>query len=354
MSIRKELFGTTKDGKDVTRYILTNSQGASVSFLDLGAVIQSIIVPDRNGKLEDVVLGYDTVSGYETNVPSFGAPVGRCANRISDGQFTLQGKTYTLEQNDDTNCLHGGYLRYNHLMYDVECMPGAEEDSIAFSRLSPDGEQGFPGNLSLTITYTWKDDSELLIEYHAVCDQDTVLNLTNHSYFNIGSGGQGEGDVLGLEVQIASDRYTPIGAKRLPTGEIRSVEGTAMDFREFHVLGSRIGEDDPDVQTVSGYDHNYILPQKDGEIIYAGAVRDSVSGRIMEVYTDMPGVQLYSAKELEEKGGKSGITYGHFGGVCLETQQFPNGINEPAFPSPILKAGEEMESTTVYRFGIVE
>lgn len=354
MSIKTEEFGLTKEGKKVTRYTLTNRQGASVSFLDLGAVIQSIVVPDREGKLEDVVLGYDTVEGYESNVPSFGAPVGRCANRISDGQFTLNGTVYPLEQNDDTNCLHGGYLRYNHLMYETECMQGMEEDSIAFSRLSPDGEQGFPGNLSLTITYTWSDACELMIEYHAVCDADTVLNLTNHSYFNIRSGGQSAGDVLPLEIQIVSEQYTPIGAKRLPTGEIRSVEGTAMDFREFHVLGSRIGEDDAAVKTVSGYDHNYLLSKQNKGIMYAAAARDAESGRIMVVFTDMPGIQLYSAKELEETGGKGGITYGHFGGVCFETQQFPNGINEPNFPSPILKAGEEFESTTIYCFGICE
>lgn len=354
MSIKTEEFGVTKDGRKVTRYTLTNGQGASVSFLDLGAVIQSVIVPDREGKLEDVVLGYDTVSGYESNVPSFGAPVGRCANRISDGGFTLNGKTYPLEQNDITNCLHGGYLRYNHLMYEAECMQGTDGDSIAFSRLSPDGEQGFPGNLSLTITYTWNDASDLMIEYHAVCDEDTVLNITNHSYFNIGVGGQSAKDVLGLEVQIDSERYTPIGEKRLPTGEICAVQGTAMDFLEFHVLGERIGEDDSETKTVSGYDHNYILNQKDGEIVYAAAVRDAQSGRIMEVFTDMPGVQLYTAKELEEQGGKGGITYGHFGGVCFETQQYPNGINEPNFPSPILKAGEEFESTTVYRFGVYD
>ena len=200
-----------------------------------------------------------------------------------------------------------------------------------------------------------KDNSDIVDQewfVNAVSDADTILNITNHSYFNIGCGGQAAGDVLGAQVQIASAKYTPINEKRLPTGEICDVAGTAMDFREFHDIGSRIGEDDANAQTVSGYDHNYILPGNPGEICYAAAVRDPESRRIVEVFTDMPGVQLYTAKELVEQGGKGGITYGNFGGLCFETQQYPNGINEPKFPSPILKAGETFESTTVFRFGI--
>lgn len=353
MGIQTEEFGVTKSGEKVTRYILTNHQGNQVAFLDLGAVVQSIVVPDRDGKLEDIVLGYDTVAGYESNVPSFGAPVGRCANRISDGKFTLNGKTYTLDQNDDTNCLHGGYLRYNHCMYEVECMTGAESDSIAFSRLSPDGEQGFPGNLSLTITYTWNDDNELMIEYHAICDEDTVLNLTNHSYFNIGSGGHAGENVLSQEVQILADHYNPIGDKRLPTGESLPVAGTCMDFTTFHPIGDCIGADDAEAGTLSGYDHNYILPQHEpGEVIKAAEIRDPGNGRVMEVFTDMPGVQFYIAKELVESGGKEGLTYQNYGGACFESQNYPNGINQENFPSPILQAGVEYESTTVYRFHV--
>ncbi len=355
MSIQTEEFGVTKTGKKVTRYILTNRQGMKVSFLDLGAVIQSVEVTDRNGVLEDVVLGYDTVSGYETNVPSFGALVGRCANRISEAKFELNGKTYSLDQNDDTNCLHGGYLRYNHCMYEAECMSGEEYDSIAFSRLSPDGEQGFPGNLSLTVTYTWNDDNELMIEYQAVCDEDTVLNLTNHSYFNLGPGGHAGNPVLRQEVQILADYYHPIGDKLLPTGECLPVAGTIMDFTTFHRIGDHIGEDDPEAGTLSGYDHNYVLPEHEsGEIIKAAVIRDPENGRVMEVYTDMPGIQFYIAKELEEAGGKGGRTYQNYGGACFESQNFPNGINQPNFPSPILRAGVEFESTTVYRFRIEE
>ena len=223
MGIEKENYGVTKEGKQVTKYTLTNGQGASVSFLDYGAVIQSIIVPDKDGKLEDVVLGYDTLSGYESNVPSFGSPVGRCANRISNACFVLNGKEYPLDNNDATNCLHGGFLRYNYLMYDAECAISQDDASVSFSRVSPDGEQGFPGNLTFTITYTWNDANELMIEYNAVSDADTILNITNHSYFNIGCGGQAAGDVLGAQVQIASAKYTPINEKRLPTGEICDV-----------------------------------------------------------------------------------------------------------------------------------
>lgn len=352
MSIRTEKFGVTKTGAGVTRYILKNHNGMEVAFLDLGAVIQSIMAPDRIGTYEDVVLGYDTVAGYEVNVPSFGAPVGRCANRISDGKFVLNGKTYELDQNDGTNCLHGGFLRYNHCMYEVECISDAESDSIAFSRLSAAGEQGFPGNLSLTITYTLSDADELIIEYQAVCDEDTVLNLTNHSYFNIGPGGHTGENVMEQEVQIFSDRYTPIGAKLLPTGEICKVENTAMDFREFHKIGSRIGGEDAQAGTVTGYDHNYILEHPADEVVHAAAIRDPRNGRRMDVYTDMPGVQLYTAKELVEAGGKEGITYQHFGGVCFETQNYPNAINQTNFPDPVLRAGEEFHSVTVYRFSV--
>lgn len=355
MSIETEEFGVTKSGDQVTRYILTNHNGMKVAFLDLGAVVQSIMVTDKEGKLEDVVLGYDTVAGYEVNVPSFGAPVGRCANRISDGKFVLNGKTYTLDQNDDTNCLHGGYKRYNHCMYQVECIPGEISDSIAFSRLSPDGEQGFPGNLSLTITYTWNDANELMIEYQAICDEDTVLNLTNHSYFNIGPGGHAGENVLKQEVKIAADQYNPIGDKRLPTGEFVPVAGTMMDFTHFHPIGDHIGADDPEAGTLSGYDHNYVLKEhQPGEVIKAAAIRDPRNGRMLEVYTDMPGVQFYIAKELVESGGKEGVTYGNYGGACFESQNFPNGINQEQFPAPVLQAGVEYESTTVYRFSIEE
>ncbi len=351
MSIQTEKFGVTKEGNTVTKYILTNHNGMQVAFLDLGAVIQSIIVKDRDGRLEDIALGYDTVAGYETNVPSFGAPVGRCANRISGAAFDLNGKTYTLDQNDGTNCLHGGFLRFNHNMYTAECSQGAGYDSISFSRLSPDGEQGFPGNLSLTITYTWNDDNELIIEYQAVCDEDTVLNITNHSYFNIGPGGHAGENVLKQEVQICADYYNPTGEQYLPTGETVPVAGTMMDFTEFHPIGDHIGRDDKTAGTLSGYDHNYVLSAHEaGEIIRAAAIRDPENGRMIEVFTDMPGLQFYIAKELEESGGKDGVTYSNYGGACFESQQYPNGINQEKFPAPILKAGQEFESTTVYRF----
>lgn len=354
MSIQTKILGTTKEGNEVLQYIMTNHEGNQVVLLNLGAVIQKIIVDDKDGNKEDVVLGYDTVEGYEKNVPSFGSPVGRCANRISEARFTLGGVEYQLEQNDDTNCLHGGYLRYNHLMYEVETNEAEDFDSISFSRVSPDGEQGFPGNLTLTITYTWNDANDLIVEYNAISDQDTIFNMTNHSYFNIGPGGHKCKNVLDQEVQIFSDQFNPIGAKRLPTGETKSVKGTCMDFTEFHKIGERIGEDTPDYVTISGYDHNYIVGTTPGEAKKIAALYCPENGRIMEVFTDMPGMQLYSAKELVETGGKEGTDYTHFGGVCFESQNYPNGINEPKFPAPILKAGEEFESVTVFHFGIEE
>lgn len=351
MSIQKEEFGITKAGDKVTKYTLTNHNGMQVAFLDLGAVIQSILVEDRDGKVEDIALGYDTVAGYETNVPSFGAPVGRCANRISGAKFELNGKSYTLDQNDGVNCLHGGFLRFNHCMYQTEYVKGEDFDRLEFSRVSPDGEQGFPGNLTLTISYTWNDANELLIEYDAICDEDTVLNLTNHSYFNIGPGGHAGENVLKHEVQINAKYYNPTGDQYLPTGEFVPVAGTNMDFTEFHPIGDHIGEDDAAAGTLSGYDHNYVLPEhEEGEIIKAATIRDSRNGRMIEVFTDMPGLQFYIAKELVESGGKGGITYMNYGGACFESQQYPNGINQEKFPSPILKAGQEFSSMTVYRF----
>lgn len=352
MSIRKESFGTTSDGMHVNRYTLKNHNGMEVSFLDLGAVIYSVEVSDREGKFEDIALGYDSVKGYEVNRPSFGAPIGRYANRIAGAKFVLNGKEYQLDENDGTNCLHGGVLRYNHCMYEAECIEEQESDSITFARLSPDGEQGFPGNLSIEITYTLNDADELMIEYHAVCDEDTIINLTNHSYFNLGSGGHTCADVLEQEVQIFADRYTPLSDNLVPTGEIRDVEGTALDFREYKTIGKEIGGKDPAERTVTGYDHNFILNHPTGEVAMAARIRDPKSGRVMEVFTDLPGLQLYTAEDLIEPGGKDGMTYGNFCGACFESQNFPNAVNMEEFPNAVLRAGEEYSTVTVYRFRV--
>ena len=352
MSISKAKFGVNKDGAEVTEYTMENANGMKVSFLDLGGVITKIIVPDREGNFDDVVLGYDDVSRYEVNKPGFGAPIGRYANRISNGKVVISGKEYQMDQNDGTNCLHGGFLRYNYLMYDAECECNEGSDTISFSRLSPDGEQGLPGNATITITYTLNDENELMISYYAVSDADTIMNLTNHSYFNLGDGGHKCKDVLEQEVWIDADAYTPVDEILIPTGEIRPVDGTALDFRKAKKLKIGLGEAAADESTVLGYDHNFVLKNTEPGNVRRCAYMKASNGRVMEVFTDQPGVQLYTARELDEAGGKDGMYYGSFGAACFETQNFPNAINTQGFPDSILKAGEEYETMTVYRFSV--
>lgn len=354
MAIRKEEFGITQNNEKVTKYILTNHQGMQVSVIDFGAVITEIRVPDRNGIMEDVALGFDTLTEYEVNEPAFGAVVGRVANRIANASFILNGKNYSLDQNDGTNCLHGGRNRYEHRMYEAECTQGEDMDSVSFTRLSPAMEQGFPGNLTVTVTYTLNDDNELMLEYYAVCDEDTIINLTNHCYFNIGKGGHACKNVLNHTLQVFADSYTPVNKILIPTGEIRPVDGTALDFRTPHRIGERIGEETADERIVAGYDHNYVLDGQCGELVRAVRYTDSESGRTLEVFTDFPGVQVYTAEKLDAPNGKQGVHYGNFGAICFETQNYPDAVNQPSFPCAVLRAGEEYEKTAVFRFGIME
>lgn len=351
MSIIKNKYGISKTGADVTKYTLKNNNGMEVSFIDLGATITNIIVPDKDGVFEDVVLGFEDIASYEVNSTFFGVFVGRFANRISNAKFILNGKEYKLDQNDNTNCLHGGNSRYDYCMYTVECTEGMEEDSISFTRKSPDGEQGFPGNLDLTITYTLNDNDELVISYYAVCDKDTVVNFTNHSFFNLGKGGHKCKNVLEQEVQIDADCYTPVDDILIPTGEIKELAGTALDFKEFKKLKDGIGKKDAEGKTITGYDHNFVLNGNgDDGVRKVAQFKAADSGRIMEVFTDQPGMQLYTAETLDTDGGKDGMHYGNFGGACFETQNFPDAVNIEAFPDAVLRAGEEFKSTTVYRF----
>lgn len=352
MSMKKEVFGHTKDGQEVTRFILENSNGMRAAFLDLGAVVSNLWVPDRDGKLEDVVHGYDTVHGYEVNVPSFGAPVGRCANRISEGHFFIDGKEYRLDQNDGTNCLHSGYLRFNHLMYEAEYEKGEGEECLTFSRVSPDGEQHFPGNFTYSITYRLTDNDELIIEYEGVSDQDTVVNMTNHSYFNLGKGGHKCSTVLDQEVKIYADQYTPVSEKLVPTGDICPVKGTPYDFTDFKVIGTDVVSDKDSPDYFKGYDNNYVLEHPKGEVVEALIYRAPSTGRQMQVFTDQPGIQMYTAPELLEEGGKEGMTYGPSSAICFESQNYADAVNIPAFPDVILRAGETYRHVTVFRFGI--
>lgn len=350
VSIKQEKFGVTKDKQVVTKYTLRNQNGMEVSLLNLGAVIYEIIAPDKEGNFENIVLGFDNVADYEVNIPAFGAVLGRYANRISNAAFTLNGKEYKLEQNDETNCLHGGTLRFEHCMYQAECTQGETENSVSFTRISPNMEQGFPGNLTVTITYTLNDANELMLEYYAVSDEDTIINMTNHCYFNIGQGGHRCKDVLEQELQIFADAYTPVNDILVPTGEIRSVEGTALDFREVHTIGERIGVPKEDDSIVEGYDHNFVLNHAKEEIAKAAVCYDKFSGRIMEVYTDCPGLQVYTSVQLDEPNGREGIHYGVSRGICFETQNFPNAVNIDSFPSAVLRAGDEYETVTIFRF----
>ncbi len=355
MGIVASVFGTNSDKKEVTKYTMENRNGVKASVIDLGAVVTNLFIPDRNGTFDDVVLGYDDVAAYEKNGPSFGAPIGRYANRISDAKFTLNGREYKLERNDASNCLHSGFLRYAGLMYEgIACEQGDGEDRISLTRLSPDGEQGFPGSLSLTITYTLNDNDEFIIEYFAVCDEDTVINLTNHSYFNLGSGGHACPSVLDHEVSIEADLYTPANDVLVPTGEFKEVAGSALDFRQPKKIGENIGLKDAYGNEIKGFDHNFVLRSpRDVNVRKAASFYNAKTGRLMEVFTDQPGLQLYTANTLDEPNGKGGVRYGNFCGACFETQNFPNAVNTKGFPSAILRAGDEFESMTVYKFKTV-
>ncbi len=339
-------FGKTSGGEEVTLYTLENKNGMKAEFIDFGAILVSLYVPDKNGKLDDVVLGYDNVKSYETlNEPGFGSFIGRHANRIGQAKFTLNGKTFELEKNDGNNNLHGGAPGYNKVMYQAK----TTDNSISFHRISPDGEQGFPGNFDVTLTYTLTDDNELVLTYEGVSDQDTIVNLTNHSYFNL--AGHKAGKILDHKVKIKANQFTPTSDDLIPMGEVMDVEGTPMDFREYKRIGDEIDADFKPIQIAGGYDHNYVLDRKDdGQVVYVAEVMEETSGRKMEVYTDLVGMQFYTGNFIMGEDGKEGTHYTKRDGVCFETQYFPNAINVPSFKSCELKAGDKFHSVTKYVF----
>ncbi|MBO5199543.1 MAG: galactose mutarotase [Lachnospiraceae bacterium] len=350
MAITKESFGMTKNGEAATLYTMENANGMKVAVTDFGANIVKILVPDRNQEFADVALGYASVEGYEKNSPGYGSLIGRHANRIGGAKFVINGKEYELEKNDNGNNLHSGSKSFNKYMYEAELAEGEESDSIEFSRTSPDMEQGFPGNLNLSVKYTLTDDNELILEYYAVSDQDTIINLTNHSYFNL--AGHNSGDILDHTVTIYADLFTPTSDDLIPTGEIAEVEGTPMDFREPKKIGRDIEADYYPLKQGGGYDHNYCLNKEDDEIALAAELSDEKSGRYMLVYTDLPGIQFYTGNFIDgTEIGKDGMCYQKRGGVCFETQYFPNSCNRPNFPSCVFKAGEEYCTATIYKFG---
>jgi aldose 1-epimerase len=344
--MQKQSFGKTEDGQQVDLYILTNKHGMQAAITNYGGTVVSLKVPDRSGKLDDVVLGYDTLDGYATGKAYIGATVGRYANRIAHASFTLDGNTYTLSKNDGDNHLHGGF---NKRVWTAKDVSGSAGQALELTYLSKDGEEGFPGNLPVKVVYTLTDKNELKIDYSATTDKDTVLNLTNHAYFNL--AGQGNGDVLQQQIMIRADRFTPIDQFSIPTGELRSVKGTPFDFTTATAIGARIDQDDQQLKMGNGYDHNWVLSNGTPGSLFLGAqAYDPHSGRVLEVLTTEPGIQLYTGNFLDGIHGKDGKVYNRRNAFCLETQHFPDSPNHPNFPTTELKPGQHFESTTVYKF----
>lgn len=346
--MKESLFGYTKEGKMTKKYLLSNKNGMEVELTDFGASILTLRVPDKDGKPVDVMLGYDTLEQYYDNSCGFGAYIGRNANRIGEARVTLDGVTYELEANQrGINNLHSGNNRSHYQLYQAMYGECEEGDYVEFSRISPHLEQGFPGNLDQRIRYTLTSDNALKIKYYAVSDATTVINLTNHSYFNL--SGHDSGTILDHELEVYADAFLLTDATLLPTGEIASVEGTPMDFRTMHTVGERIGADYEPLKLAGGYDHNYNL-SNDGKQKKAAWVRSPKTGIEMEVWTDLCGIQVYSGNFLNHKKGKGGAFYERNAGICFETQFYPNSCNEKAFPSCIFGPGEVFESTTIYKF----
>jgi aldose 1-epimerase len=343
-------FGKTADGTPVEIYTLTNANGVEMKAMTYGCIITSLKVPDRTGKVADVVLGYDTLDGYLKDSPYFGAVVGRYGNRIAKGQFTLDGKTYKLATNNGPNHLHGGNKGFDKAVWKAAWKNGAQGVGVIFSRTSPDGEEGYPGNLQVTVTYTLTDKNELVVEYHATTDKATPVNLTQHSYFNLAAD---EGDILGHELTIDADRYTPVDDTLIPTGELASVAGTPFDFRKPGTIGARINADNVQLKNGKGYDHNWVLNRSGSGLQHAVHVVEPKSGRTLDIATTEPGVQFYSGNFLDGTlKGKGGRVYTQRSGFCLETQHYPDSPNHPTFPTTTLQPGQAYSSKTVFAFSV--
>ena len=346
MSVEKSFWGMTKDGKEVHKYFIANEQGANLEVIDYGAILVSVCVPDNTGLLRDVVLGYDRLEDYEENPNFFGATIGRSCNRIANGRFEINSVTYQMDQNENENNLHSGKNGFEKRIWNVD---EADGDHVVFSLLSPDGDEGFPGEFIISVTYTLTEENEVKIHYSGICDKDTVANMTNHSYFNL--GGHDSGLVLDQILQINADSFTPVAdSKSIPTGEIAQVKGTPMDFTDEKPIGRDMEADFEQLVFTGGYDHNYVLNNQNGTVRLAAKAKCEESGIGLEVYTDTPGVQFYAGNFISGSAGKDGVSYEPRTGFCLETQYYPNSINEPGFPSPILKKGDRYETTTIYHF----
>jgi aldose 1-epimerase len=343
-------WGKLKTGEAVELYTLRNARSAEATITTYGARVVTLEMPDKGGKLVDIVIGFDNLDGYLQMPPSpyFGATIGRYGNRIAHGEFKLDGTTYTLAKNNGANSLHGGNVGFDKVIWKAK--PG-DGPSVVMTYVSKDGEEGYPGNLTATVTYTLTDNNELQIVYSATTDKDTVVNLTNHSYFNL--AGQGEGDILGHVVRIDADKFTPVDKGLIPTGELKLVDGTPFDFRKPTPIGERIDAKDPQIALGPGYDHNFVLNRTGSSLQLAARVTEPKTGRVMEVLTTEPGLQFYTSNFLDGSlKGVDGKVYPRRSAFCMETQHFPDSPNHPAFPSTTLKPGETYHSETVYRFSV--
>ena len=352
MNVTKQAFGKMPDGAPVGLYTLTNANGLEAKITTYGGAVVSLLAPDQSGNLDDIVLGLETLEEYIEESPYFGCIAGRYANRIAQGKFTLNDVEYTLAQNDGENHLHGGLKGFDKVVWAAEERSSDDGVGLKLTYLSKDGEEGYPGNLSVEVVYTLTNADELRIEYLATTDKDTIVNLTNHTYFNLADGGAG--DILGHELMLNAGRFTPIDDTLIPTGELRSVEGAPMDFRQLTPIGARIEQDDEQLRFGGGYDHNWILNSADGSLVLAARVQEPITGRVMEVYTTEPGIQFYSGNFLDGSiTGKGGKVYQKRNGFCLETQHFPDSPNQPNFPLAVLKPGQTYQTTTIFKFMVL-
>ncbi|MEJ7712806.1 MAG: aldose epimerase family protein [Pyrinomonadaceae bacterium] len=344
--MKKQAFGKTADGEAVDLYTLTNSKGMEVQITNYGGIIVSLKTPDRAGKAGDVVLGFESLDGYLKPHPFFGALVGRYANRIAKGVFKLNNTEYKLAQNNNGNHIHGGPRGFDKRVWKAREV--AEMLELVYA--SKDGEEGYPGNLTTTVTYQLTDANELKISYSASTDKDTIINLTNHSYFNLA----GTGDVLGHEVMINAEQFTPVDETSIPTGEVAAVKGTPFDFTQRTPIGARIEDQHQQINFGKGYDHNWVIKKAQGDALaLAASVYEPTSGRVLEVYTTQPGVQFYTGNFLNGSViGKKNTAYARRSGFCLETQHYPDSPNKPQFPTVVLKPGQKYQETTVFKFSV--